>query len=489
MNASSFGKLFSDPLDGMTFASPLYVENVAIPGQGNHNVVYVATEHDSVYAFDADGKSSTPLWKDSFINPAAGVNPINPAVTGETGDIPNEIGITGTPVIDQATNTMYVVAATQEVNGGTTTYVNRLHALDLSTGAEKDGGPVVINPQVAGTGIDAVNGKVSFNNITENQRASLLLVGNELYVAFANHGNNPPYHGWVLAFNKSTLHQDWAFCTTCNADKGGIWMGGGGIAADSSGNLFFSTGNGTFDQNSGGGDYGDTLLKLSPSGTVSDYFTPYNYQTLDNNDIDLASGGVIVLPDQPGAHPHEILAAGKGGTIYLVDRDNMGHVGTNNDNQIIQSLIRVFPTGGGDDTGNYSEPTYFNGRVYYAPVDGPVMAFTLTNGLLSSAPTSESSAVFNGTTSTFAARGGETAISANGTSNAILWALQSNGDSLPGTLHAYDPSNLANEYWNSDQSGTRDQLDTWLKFTLPLVANGRVYVVSQGKLTAYGLLP
>ena len=219
VNSSTFGKLFSYPLDGLTFASPLYVENVAIPGQGNHNVVYVATEHDSVYAFDADGKSSTPLWKDSFINPAAGVNPIPPAVTGETQDIPNEIGITGTPVIDQATNTMYVVAATQEVSGGTTTYVNRLHALNLSTGAEEDGGPVVINPQVAGTGVDAVNGQVSFNNITENQRASLLLVGNEVYVAFANHGNNPPYHGWVLAFNGSTLHQDWAFCTTCNADK------------------------------------------------------------------------------------------------------------------------------------------------------------------------------------------------------------------------------------------------------------------------------
>ena len=266
-------------------------------------------------------------------------------------------------------------------------------------------------------------------------------------------------------------------------------MGGGGVAADSAGNLFFSTGNGTFDQNAGGGDYGDTLLKLSPSGAVSDYFTPYNYQALDSGDIDLASGGVILLPDQPGAHPHEVIADGKGGTIYLVDRDNMGHVGTNNDNQIIQSDINVFPTGGSFNTGNYSQPTYFNGRVYFAPVAGPVMAFSLTNGLLSTSPTSQSSAIFNGKTATFSARGGETAISANGNSNGILWALQSNGDSLPGTLHAYDPSNLANEYWNSDKSGTRDQLDPWLKFTLPLVANGHVYVVSQGRLTAFGLLP
>jgi hypothetical protein len=384
---------------------------------------------------------------------------------------------------------MYVVAATQEVSGGTTTYVNRLHAISLTTGAEQPGSPVAINPQVPGTGVDAINGTVSFNNITENQRASLLLVGNEVYVAFANHGFNPPYHGWVLAYNATTLHQDWAFCTTCNAQSGGVWMGGGGVAADGSGNLFFSTGNGTFDQNSGGGDYGDTLLKLSPSGSVSDYFTPFNYQALDTGDVDLASGGIILLPDQPGSHPHEVLAAGKGGTIYVVDRDNMGHVGTSSDSQIVQSLIKVFPTGGSFNTGNYSQPTYFNGAVYYAPVNGPVMAFSLTNGLLSTSPTSQSSAVFNGKTSTFSARGGETAISANGTSNGILWALQSNGDAIAGTLHAYNPANLANEYWNSDQAGTRDQLDPWLKFTLPLVANGHVYVVSQGYLTAYGLLP
>jgi hypothetical protein len=350
----------------------------------------------------------------------------------------------------------------------------------------------VINPQVPGTGVDADNGTISFNNVTENQRASLLLVGGEVYVAFANHGFNPPYHGWILAYNASTLHQDWAFNTTPNAQSGGVWMGGDGIAADSGGNLFFSTGNGTFDQNSGGGDYGDTLLKLTPGGTsatVSDYFTPYNYQALDSGDVDLASGGVMLLPPQPGPHPDEVLAAGKGGTIYLVDRDNMGHVGTNNDNQIVQSLVNVFPTGGSFNTGNYSQPTYFNGSVYYAPVDGPVMAFTLTNGMLSTSPTSESAAVFNGKTSTFSARGGETAISANGNGNGILWALQSNGDSSPGVLHAYNPANLADEYWDSNQAGTRDQLDPWLKFTIPLVANARVYVVSKGYLTAYGLLP
>ena len=489
VNSSSFGKLFDYQLDGYTFASPLYVANVTIPGQGVHNVVYIATEHDSVFAFDADGRSSTPLWHTSFINPAGGVTPIPPEDTGEFEDIPNEIGITGTPVIDPATHTLYLVAATKEVGGGSTRYVNRLHALDLATGSEKFGGPVIIDANVPGTGVDAVGGRISFNNVTENQRPALLQVGGEIYVAFANHGFNPPYHGWVMAYNATTLHQDWVFCTTPNAQSGGVWMGGDGVAADTSGSLFFSTGNGTFDANQGRGDYGDTLLKLNPNGTVADYFTPYNYATLDSQDIDLASGGVILLPDQPGSHPHEVIVAGKGGTVYLVDRDNMGHVGAGNDNQIVQSLINVFPTGGSYNTGNYSAPTYFNSTVYFAPVRGPVMAFSLANGRLSTSPTSQSTAIFDGRTSTFSARGGETAISANGNTNGVLWALQSNGDSQPGTLHAYDPSDLSREYYTSDQAGARDRLDSWLKFTTPLIANGHVYVVSAGRLTAFGLLP
>ena len=488
VSSSSFGKLFDYTLDGYTFASPLYVAGVNIPGQGVHNIVYVATEHDSVYAFDADGRSTTPLWRVSFINPSAGVTPIPPADTGENEDIPNEIGITGTPVIDTSTNSLYLVAATKEVGGGTR-YVNRLHALDLATGAEKFGGPVIIDASVPGTGVDAVGGRISFNNVTENQRPALLQVGGEIYVAFANHGFNPPYHGWVMAYSAATLHQDWVFCTTPNAQSGGVWMGGDGVAADGSGALYFSTGNGTFDANQGRGDYGDTLLKLNPNGTVADYFTPFNYATLDSQDIDLASGGVILLPDQPGSHPHEVIAAGKGGTVYLVDRDNMGHVGSGSDNQIVQSLINVFPTGGSYNTGNYSAPTYFNSTVYFAPVKGPVMAFSLTNGRLSTSPTSQSTAIFDGKTSTFSARGGETSISANGNTNGILWALQSNGDSQPGTLHAYDPADLSHEYYTSDQAGARDRLDPWLKFTTPLIANGRVYVISAGRLTAFGLLP
>jgi chitodextrinase len=488
VNSSSFGKLFSYPLDGLTFASPLYAENVAIPGQGSHNVVYVATENDSVYAFDADGRTSTPLWHDSFINPANGVTTVPPDDTGETGDIPNEIGITGTPVIDPSTNTMYLVAATKEVSGSTTTYVQRLHALDIRTGAEEPGSPVIIHPTVPGTGADSVSGQVTFNSLYQNQRAGLLLSNGVLYVAWGDHGFVPPYHGWLMAFDPATLALKWAFCTSPDDQSSGIWMDGEGISTDSTGSLYFATGNGSFDAASGERDYGDSVVRLSAAGTVQDYFTPHNQNALNNGDVDLGSGGVMLLPDQPGAHPHELVAGGKGGTVYLVSRDNMGGYNSTNDSQIVQELAGIFP-GGTDETGNYSSPVYFSGSVYYAPIGIPVEAFGLTNGLLSTTPTSKTTQTYNGSTSTFTARGGTMAISANGTSNGILWTLQSNGDSTPGTLHAYDPANLAHEFYNSDQAGIRDQLDPWLKFTLPTVANGRVYVVSAGQLTSYGLLP
>ncbi len=482
VNQANFGKLFSYPLDGMTFASPVYVANVNIPGKGVHNVVYVATEHDSVYAFDADGLSSTPLWQRSFINPAAGVTTVPAADTGETGDIPNEIGITSTPVIDPVTNTLYVVAKTKEVVGGNTSYVQRLHALDITTGAEKFGGPVVIQASVPGTGLGSVGGTLTFDPLRELQRTALLLVNNVVYFGFASHGDVEPFHGWLLGYNASTLSQVMVFCSTPNGDDGGIWMNGDGAAADSTGNLYAITGDGQFDANTGNGkDYGDSFLKLSPAGSVLDYFTPSVQSALDVGDLDLGSGGVLLLPDQSGAHPHEMVSAGKNGTIYLVDRDNMGHFNSNTD-QIVQSIVNIFRDVTGIEGGNFSSPVYFNGRVYFAPVGGNVQAFQLSSGLLSTTPTSRTSATYDG-------RGGTMSISANGNTNGILWALQTNGDTVPGTLHAYDATNLGNELYNSDQAGSRDTLDTWLKFTVPVVANGKVFVDSVGQLTAYGLLP
>jgi chitodextrinase len=481
VNPTNFGKLFTYATDGVSHAGSLYVANVNVPGMGYHNVVYVSTEHDSVYAFDADGLSVTPLWKASFINPAAGVTTIPAADTGETGDIFPEIGITGTPVIDPASGTLYVVAATKEVSGTTTSYVQRLHALDIATGAEKLGGPVVIQASVSGTGDGSVGGVLSFNALRENQRPALLLTGGVVYIGFASHGDVTPYHGWVLGYNATTLKQVMVYSDTANAFDGGIWQSGAGLATDATGNIYFVTGNGTFDANTGGVDYGDSFVKLSPAGAVLDYFTPYNQATFDANNVDLGAGGLLLLPDQAGAHPHEMLTAGKSGTIYVVDRDNLGHFHAGSDSQIIQSLVNIFPNGS-PITGNFSAPVYFNGTVYFSPISDVLQAFRVTNGLLSTSPTSETSDVF-------AFPGGMISVSANGNTNGIVWAVQRNGDTSPGVLKAYDATNLANELYSSDQYGTRDTLDVAAKFSLPLVANGKVYVASKSQFAIYGLLP
>ena len=479
VNSTRFGKLQSFTIDGTSHASPLYVPAVTVPGQGVHNVVYVATEHDSVYAFDADGLSATPLWHASFINPAAGVTTVPASDTGECCDIAPEIGITSTPVIDPATGTIYVVAKTKEVSGGSTNYVQRLHALDIATGAEKFGGPVVIQATVPGTGGGSVGGQLTFVSLRENQRPALTLSNGVVYMAFSSHGDIQPYHGWLLGYSASTLHQTLAYCVTANGEGAGLWMSGSGLATDAAGNIYYVSADGTFDANTGGKDYGDSYVKLSPSGTVLDYFTPHNQGTLDVNNIDLGAGGMVLLPDQPGTHPHLMLSAGKNGTIALIDRDNMGHYNASNDNQIVQSLVNIFPFGT-PEPGNYSAPVYFNGRVYFSPVADNVQAFTLTNGLLSTSATSRSSEIF-------AYPGGTLSLSASGASNGILWALEKKG-TANGTLRAYDATNLSLELYNSNQAGSRDALDEVAKFSAPLVANGKVYVASTTRFMIFGLL-
>jgi hypothetical protein len=482
VNQSQFGKLFSYPLDGIAFASPLYVANVSIPGQGLHNVVYVATENNSVYGFDADGLSTTPLWHVSFLK--SGVTPVPCSDTGECGDIPTQIGITSTPAIDQSTGTMYVVAATKESGS----YVQRLHALDISTGAEKFGGPVVLKASVTGNGSGASGGKVPFDSLRENQRPGVLLNNGIVYLAFGSHGDNSPWHGWVLGYNASTLQQTVAYNATPNGSGGGIWQGGGGLATDSTGNIYFVTSNGDFDANTGGPDYGDSVLKLSPSGTVVDYFTPHDQANMNSNNLDLGAGGPVMLVDQPtGNVPHLLITAGKTGTVYVINRDNLGKYNSNNDNQIVQSLPGVFPNGGAE-SGNFSTPVYFNGYVYFGSSVDTVKAFQLTNGLLATAPASQTAAIFG-------VRGASVAISANGNTNGILWALQNNGVDpnndvgSPGVLFAYDANNLATELYNSAQAGSRDTMDNAAKFSIPLVANGKVFIAGQTQLTIYGLLP
>ncbi len=490
VNASQFGKLFSYSIDGVSDASPLYVANVNVPAKGLRNVVYVATEHDSVYAFDADGSQSTPLWHVSFIDPAHGITTVPPSDTGECCDIAPEIGITGSPVIDPATNTLYVVAKTKEVSGGTTTYVHRLHALDITTGSEKLGGPVVIQASVAGNGDGSAGGRIPFTSLRENQRAALLLNNGVVYMAFASHGDNPPYHGWVLGYNASTLSQVMAYNSTPNGEGGGIWQSGDGLAADSSGNLFFVTGDGTFDANGGGRDYGDSIVKLSPSGAVLDYFTPHDQGTMDANDLDLGSGGTILLQDQPGAHPHLALSAGKNGTIYVVDRDNMGHYRLSNDKQIVQSIANSFP-GGTFTTGNFKAPVYWNGNLYFSADADFIKAFHVSNGLITTTPTSQSSFVVH-------YPGATLGMSANGAGSGILWVIErvdlepvgGTGTRGPGVLHAFDATNLAVELYASNQApGGRDALDYAAKWAAPLVANGKVFVATNSQLAVFGLVP
>jgi chitodextrinase len=486
VSAATFGKLASFNLDGNSHASPLYVAGVAIPGQGTHNVVYAATEHDSVYAFDADGLSTQPLWKVSFINPAAGVTTVPSADTGECCDIAPEIGITGTPVIDPVTRTLYVVAKTKESG----TYRQRLHALDIGTGAEKFGGPVLVQASVPGNGAGAQGGNVPFDALHQNQRLSLLLNNGVVYVGFGAHGDVGPYHGWLLGYNAATLQQVMVHNATPDSSGAGLWQANGGPAADAAGNVYFVTGNGQFDVNTGGRNYGDSFVKISPAGAVLDYFTPHNQGTLNANDWDLGAAGALLIPDQPGPHPHLVVSAGKNNTIYLIDRDAMGHYNASNDNAAIQSLVNVFPNGT-PEPGNYSSPVYFNGTVYFGPIADTIQAFRLTNGLLSTTPTSSSAAVYP-------YPGAALSISANGNTNGILWAIQRNGScgvqvncgsAPPGVLRAYDAANLGTQLYATDQSGTRDALDFAAKFSVPLVVNGKVFVTTVGRLTVYGLLP
>ena len=474
VSSASFGKLFSYPIDGLALASPLYVPNLNIPGQGFHNVVYVATEHNSVYAFDADGVGTNPLWHVSFLGP--GVTTVPCADVGECGDIPTEIGITGTPVIDSATSTLYVVVKTKEG----TNYPQRLHAMDIATGAEKFGGPVLIQATVPGTGEGSSNGQLSFLSLRENQRPALLLNNGVIYIGFGSHGDVHPYHGWILGYNASTLQQVFAFCVTPNNEGAGVWQSGGGLASDAAGNVYFATGDGTFTVNTGGVDYGDSYVKLGSSGGVLDYFTPHDQIDLDGGNLDLCAGGVLLLPDQPGSHPHLLIGAGKNSTVYVIDRDNMGHFNPNDDSHAVQTLPNIFPNANGTEMpGNFINPVYFNGTVYFSPVSDNIQAFPLNNGLLTTAPTSRSSDLYT-------YPGGALAVSADGNSNAILWAVQRNDVTAPGVLFAYDPANLGHVLYNSNQAGSRDALDLASKFNVPLVVNGKVFVVTVGTLTAFG---
>ncbi|MGA8867594.1 MAG: hypothetical protein WB510_11530 [Candidatus Sulfotelmatobacter sp.] len=494
---TKFGKLFSYAVDGQIYAQPLYVPNVNIAG-GKHNVLIVATENDSVYAFDADGLSPTVLWQVSFVNPAAGIAPAECAVSGGCNVYPI-VGVTATPVIDIASKTIYVHAKTGVTSGGTTTYLHSLHALDLFTGKEKFNGPVTISGSVPGTGTGSRRGVVAFDPIHDSARAGLVEANGNIYVSLGG-----SQHGWLFSFNATTLAQTGILNTTPNGTLGSIWQSGNGLAVDSAGNLFFATGDGTFDANTGGVDYGDTVMKLSPTLQVLDYFTPMDqncrFTPVPNNDLDLGSGGPMILPTQSGGFPDEIVEAGKGGTpcdlfggnyavpIYLLNRDGLGGYNPAQD-QDIQTVA-------GTVMGYWSNPAFFQGPsasyVYYSGQTNEagggdyLEQFTLTNGALSTAPVALSTNLFP--------VGSTPSISANGTSNGILWAIERKDilASAPGnhtaTLYAYDATNVATMLYNSGQQQSRDATGCGNKMQQATIAKGKVYVGTQNEVDVFGLL-
>lgn len=474
VNVNTFGLLFAQPVDGQIYGQPLSIAGVTIPNAGVHNVIIVATENDSVYAFDADnnsGANAAPLWQDSFINPAAGITTV-PSSDVNSGVITPSLGITSTPVIDPSSSTVYVEVKTKEVTSTSTNWVHRLHALDLGTGAEKFGGPVVISPVSSGVG-DGNDGQghVPFNGLRQLNRPALLLQNGVVYLAFGSQGDTSPYHGWLLGYNAQTLQPQGIFNATPNGGMGAIWEGGDGPAADSNGAIYVVTGNGSFD-GATNGDYGDSFLKINVSGsslTLGDYFTPSNQQALSSADLDVGAGGLVVLPDAVGSAgvPHLAVAGSKQGTLYVVNRDNLGEFNAAT-NKIVQSL--------GGFSGIYSTPAYYNGMLYLIATGGPLQAYACTNGALATPPASTGPEAYG-------FPGATPSVSANGTSNAIVWAVQT---SSPAILRAYNATNVEQEIYNSQQAGARDTLGTGVKFVAPTVAHGKVYVGTAGSLAVFG---
>jgi chitodextrinase len=472
VNSSTFGVLFSCPVDGYVYAQPLYIANFSIGGQ-TRNVVFVATEHDSVYAFDADSSSCVQLWKTTFLS--SGVTTVPPADTGETGDLIPEIGITSTPVIDPSTSTIYVVAKTKETVGsgcssGNPCYIHRLHALNMTNGAEKSGSPVVITAP-------------NFVPLFHLQRPALLLNNGTLCIAFGSHGDHNTWQGWLMAYNSSTLSQSWVWHSTdptTGNNEGAIWGSGNGPALDAGGNIYVETGNGVFD---GANNFSDSVVKLSPAGVRLDYFTPFDQDVMQSNDIDLGSSGPIILPDAVGsaANPHVMIATGKVGVVYLLDQTSMGKFNSAANQDLGETTVGFNTT---DITGGFfGQPAYWNGNTYTIIVGDSLRQFSIANGVLSTVSSSHSN-------NTFSFRGATPAVSSNSTTNGIVWvaditAYQSGGAVI---LDAYDATNVSTPLYNSPASGA-GAAATAAKFTVPTVANGKVYVGGQLAFTVFGLLP
>ncbi|MBZ5666950.1 MAG: hypothetical protein LAO30_20375 [Acidobacteriia bacterium] len=460
VNSVQFGKLFVQSVDGAVIGQALYLPAVAIPGAGVHNVVYVATMHDSVYAFDADsatGKNASPLWHTSFLKNGVTTVPIALQGCGATTKW-TEVGIVSTPVIDPASGTLYVVAKTHEHSS----FVHRLHALDVTTGSEKPGSPIVITASY-----ELAGGNNVFEDAMQVNRPALLLENGNLYIAFGSNGCRGGHEqGWVVAYSASTLQPAGAFDDEPGDSGSAIWQRGGGLSSDSAGNIYGATADGDF---AAGTNFGQSVFKLSQAGSglqLADWFTPFNERDLDKNDLDM-SEPVLVLPNQGGKHPHLMAAVGKEGTIYLLNRDNMGHfcsTCTKKDSQIVEELPAFAP-----ETGAL---VYWNNAIYSSAAGSPIAALSLTSGLLTKTPFAQSKKTTNGHSPV---------ISANGSTGGILWQI--NGSSLA----AYDATTLVRLYSAGEAPHNRDKLPPLPHFANLVVANGKVYIGTPNGLAVYGL--
>jgi hypothetical protein len=514
VTTASFGKLFSCPVDGAVYTQPLWVPGLSIGG-GTHNVIFVATQHDTIFAFDADATPCVTYWQQNLLDTShggyAGEGPVVWKDVGYCfGDVYPEVGVTGTPMIDPTTNTIYLVSASEipgplsgNCNLPPGSFFHRLHALAIMTGNEQSNSPVTIAASVAGTGDGSSGGMVSFTSQLEHNRSALALSNGIVYVAFAAHEDAKPYHGWLLGYNASNVQQQVSlFNTTPNGlggADGGIWAGGGAPAVDSAvngGDVYVSTGNGVFDEGSGmslENDYGDSILRLTPiiGNTVTPnglnlnlngWFTPYDEYNLAQDDTDLGSGGVVLLPDQTSSPVHLLVEIGKEGVVYLIDRDNMGQFQAANNNQIVQSF---------NASGLWGTPAFWQNRLYTAGAGDNLKLFTFTAGSpgqFATNPSSQSGA-------SFGYPGATPSISSQGSTNGIAWVIDSSlyGYAGPGTgpavLHAYDATNLGSELWNTTMAANnRDQAGNAVKFVPPTIANGKVYVSTRTEIDVYGLL-
>jgi hypothetical protein len=450
VKSPTFGKRFACAIDASAFAQPLWAANVAIGG-GTHNVLVAATVHDTVYAFDADASPCQTYWKKSLL--ASGETWVS-STDVNSPDVGPDIGIVGTPVIDPNTKTIYVVSKSK--NGGT--FHQRLHALSLIDGSEKFNGP----QEIAFT-----SGGITFDPLKQNQRPGLALVNGAVYVAFASYSDNAVYYGWIVGYNASNLSQAAVFNDDPTSGFGGIWMSGGAPAADSSNNLYVITGNGNWD---GVSEFGDSFLKLSTGLAVSSFFTPTNQNALNGGDGDLGAGGAAILVDQPGSIPHLLVGGGKEGKLYVLNRDNLGGSGDSN-------AVQSFSIG----NGIYATAAFWQNTLYIAPLQGHLQAHSLASGMFTTSPSSQSAA-------TYGFPGATPSISSQGTSNGIVWALERPDPVTGAILHAYDATNLTTELWNSTNNGA-DQAGLDVKFTVPTVANGKVYVGTATEISVYGLSP